>query len=492
MSGNTVGQDARQALNEPIRGHQEAMVKTKVRSSFLRSLQMGTNATVMTIAFLGILVLLNIVITRYHLRWDLTATREFSLSNQSIQIIKSLTEPVEIIGFFPKQDARYREQQDRVESKLKEYTSRSKLLSYRVVDLDADPLTARTYNVSVPGTLVFRRGDRQEKVTGTDEQSLTTALLRVTEDSPTTVYFLTGHQERSIQDFGRRDFALARQVVEQDNFRVETLDLFVQRTIPVSRSVLVIADPLDPIQPEEEAAIAHYLEQGGRLLLLSDPGSPLPLSGLLERVGLAWNDDIIVDQQAQRGLEIAPIVIEYPPHAITRDLRERRTIFPSVRSLRQRTTSSSDMPATLLLQSSSSSQAATDIANGRVRLSPDDRKGPIPFGYALEGRMPMATTTPLTKTETPTERARMVVIGDADFASNEWVAVPGTVNAVLFRNTIAWLAQEEALIALPPKPEFDRSITLTPAQERFVVYSSMAGLPLLVLIAGVIVWWFRR
>lgn len=465
-------------------------IKTRVRFSFFRLLRLGTNATIMTIAFLGILVLLNIVIMRYHLRWDLTATGEFSLSEQSIQIIKSVEQPVHIIGFFPQHDARYQEQQETVESKLKEYTTRSEHISYRAVDLDADPLTARMYEVQSPGTLVFQSGNTQEKVMGTQEQALTAALLKVTQEAPTTVYFLAGHGERSLEDFGRRDFAMARQLLEQDNFQVESLNLFVADTIPVTHTVLVVADPVDPLQPEEEAIIEQYIEQGGRMLLLSDPGSPLPLGDLLARVGLTWNDDVIIDQQAQRGLEIAPIVIDYPLHQITEDLQQRRTIFLSVRSLSRNEMEPAGITRSTLLQSSPTSQAATDIADGQVRLQPGDRTGPLDFGYAIEGSLaaPGSPTMP----DASQTRARMVVIGDADFASNELLGAPATVNAALFRNTIAWLAEEEALISLPPKPTVDRTIMLTPDQERFVLYSSMAGLPLLVLITGVVVGWLRR
>lgn len=466
-------------------------IKTRVRFSFFRLLRLGTNATIMTIAFLGILVLLNIVIMRYHLRWDLTATGEFSLSEQSIQIIRSVEQPVEIIGFFPQHDARYREQQETVESKLKEYTTRSEHISYRAVDLDADPITARMYEVQSPGTLVFQSGNTQEKVMGTQEQALTAALLKVTQEAPTTVYFLAGHGERSLEDFGRRDFAMARQLLEQDSFHVERLNLFVTDTIPVTHTVLVVADPFEPpLQPEEEAIIEQYIEQGGRMMLLSDPGSSPPLGDLLARVGLTWNDDVIIDQQAQRGLEIAPIVIDYPPHQITEDLQQRRTVFLSVRSLSRNEMEPAGVTRSTLLQSSPTSQAATDIADGQVRLQPGDRTGPLDFGYAIEGSL--ATPGSPTMPDASQTRARMVVIGDADFASNELLGAPATVNAALFRNAIAWLAEEEALISLPPKPEVDRTIMLTPNQERFVLYSSMAGLPLLVLITGVVVGWLRR
>src|SRR3954453_5168385 len=89
-----------------------------------RQLRFGAKARAMTVAFIGILVLINVVVARYHRRWDLTATGDFSLSQPTLQIISGLKQPVQIIGFFGKQDAA---QRNDVESRLKEYTAHSKL-----------------------------------------------------------------------------------------------------------------------------------------------------------------------------------------------------------------------------------------------------------------------------------------------------------------------------------------------------------------------------
>src|SRR5215510_6200628 len=189
-----------------------------------RQVRFGANATVMTIALLGILIFLNILAVRNHKRWDLTANKDFSLSQQTLQIIQSVKSPVQITSFFGKAD---RTAQQDLESKLKEYTSRSNLITYRAVDPDTDPTTAHTYNITSYGTLVFESGGRRQQTTGTDEQDLTSALLKVTQDRTTTVYFLTGHRERSIDGFDRGDYGDARQALEQDNFHVTTLNLTI-------------------------------------------------------------------------------------------------------------------------------------------------------------------------------------------------------------------------------------------------------------------------
>src|SRR6266545_2872978 len=420
-----------------------------------RQVRFGANATVMAIALLGILIFLNILAARNHKRWDLTANKDFSLSQQTVQIIQNVKRPVQITGFFGKADQSARQD---LESKLKEYTSRSSLITYRAVDPDTDPATARTYNITSYGTLVFESGGRRQQTTGTDEQDLTGALLKVIQDRQPTVYFLTGHRERSIDGSDRLDYSQARQALEQDNFRVTTLNLTISNTIPLSNTVLVVADPP-------------------------------PLAGVLQAAGLSWNDDLLIDQQSDLGNPTALAVVEYPASPIAKDLNGQASLFPTVRTIKKAPDTPTDVTASSLLQSSQNSQAATDFKSGEVRPSQSDQKGPLTFGYSIEGAIRPSGT--YSGTLGTTAKARVVAIGDADFAANG-VLASAQGNSAFFRNAVAWLAAQDQLIALPPKTPTDRSIFLTAGQGQFMFYSSVLGLPLLVLVAGVGVWWRRR
>ncbi len=452
-----------------------------------RQVRIGANATVMTIVFLAILVLVNIIAMRNHKRWDLTATGEFSLSQQTIQIIDTIDQPVQIIGFFPKDNPMYQEQQDEVASKLKEYTSRSKHISYRVVDPDVDIITTQNYAISSYGTIVFESGENRQKLFAHDEQDITGALLKVTQEEATTIYFLTGHRERTIDGFDQKDYGDVKSMLQQDNFNVEAINLVITDTIPLDNSVLVVADPQDPLQPNEEDIIADYVAQGGRLMVLGNPLNPAPLQGLFDTIGLTWNDDVIIDQQSEMGNPLAPAVVDYPFHTITKDLQQIPTLFATVRTISQVGSAPSELTISPIVQSSERSQAATDFSeDGEIRPSQTDAKGPLSFGYAIEGAINAGGA------ESAQADARIVVIGDADFASNSYTRTPGIANAGLFHNAIAWLAAQEELISLPEKEQVDRSLFLDKDQSNFVFYSSTLGLPLLVLIGGLVIWLRRR
>lgn len=455
-----------------------------------RQVRFGTNATIMTIAFLAILVLINVLATRNHVRWDLTAEGAFSLTPESIQIIQDLEQPIMITGFFAQRD---RAAQDELDSRLREYTARSDRISYRFIDPDVNPIAARDYNITSYGTVVVESGERRQQLTRTDEQAITGALLTVTQETPTTIYFLTGHEERSLEDFDRAGYSEARRLLEEDNFQVEPLSLVITDTIPLENSVLVVADPQTAFQPRTEQAIADYLAQGGRMLLLSDPLHPPPLSDLLTQAGLSWNEDLLIDQQSELGNPLAPVVIDYPFHTITRDVNGP-TVFFKTRTLTRAGEAPEALSVQPLLQSTENSQSVTDFGDGEVRPSPADATGPLTFGYSVEGVLNATLSDGEDDQMLPdTAQARLVVIGNAEFASNDYLRLPGIANRTLFRSVIAWLSAQEDQFTLPPRSDpVDRSLFLTDGQSRFVFYASTFGLPLLVIIAGVWVRWQRR
>lgn len=463
----------------------QQIIKDVGRTAQRRGLRFGASAAIMTIALVGILVLINVLAVRYHQRWDLTASKDFSLSAQTIQIIQGLKSPVQITGFYGKQDQGAR---DDLESRLKEYTSHSNQVTYRFVDPDSDPVTARNYNITNYGQVVVESGGKRQQATTTDEQGITGALLKVTQNRTTTVYFLTGHRERSLDSAERDGYSSVKSALEQDNFRVAPLNLTVTTTVPLSDTVLVVADPQSQLQPQEEQAVNSYVSRGGRLMVLGNPLSPPPLSSTLTLAGLSWNNDVLVDSQSAQGNPTAPVVIQYQSNQITKDLNGQASVFPTVRTLNKADQAPDGLTISPLLESTANSEAVTDISNGQLKPSATDKKGPLAFGYSVEG--PIFATGAVSGT-VANQPARLVVLGDADFAANAGIEST-QANSALFRNAIAWLGAQDQLISLPTKTPVDRTVFLTNGQTQGIFYGCTLGLPLLVLLAGVGVWWQRR
>ncbi len=439
----------------------------------LRGVRYGANASAMTILFIAIMVMCNVFAVRFHKRYDLTAQKEFSISQQTTQILQNLSQPIEIIGFYNGQDAAL---QADLESRLKEYRSVSSQLTYRFVDPDRDPVTANKENITAYGTVVFKSGDRRQTITSIEEKDITGAILKVSATSKTTVFFVTGHRERPIDTTDPIGLGDVKQLLEADNLVVQSINLVISQTIPLENTVLVVADPLDAMQPEEENTIQQYIDQGGRLVLLSNTLSPAPLAASMAKWGLVWKNDLLLDQQSQVGNPVAPAVLDYPYSEITKGLAGQASVFNSVRTIGKLSDTDPDgYYVSELLHSSANSVAATKFDAGKVETQASDEKGPLSFGYTIE---------------TPS-KARIVVVGDVDFATNGFLNVT-QANAPLFRNMVAWAAAQEELISVPTQEPVDRKVFITESQAGVIFYSCVVGLPLLFLLTGVAVWWRRR
>jgi ABC-type uncharacterized transport system involved in gliding motility auxiliary subunit len=444
-----------------------------------RQARYGGNAFLMSLAFVGIVGVLNYLGARHYVRWDVTAEKQFSLSEQTLQLLRSLQEPVQVKLFFTPNH--YNRQQ--AEDLIKEYAARSAKLTYEFIDPDTQRRLALDYGIGRDGTIVFERNGRREFCFGVQEQDLTSALLKVTQDRTRTVYFLTGHQERDPENTDAQGYSQIKQALTAENYQVKTLNLAMTTTLPSDIDVLVIAGPKGTLAEEELNRLANYVEQGGKVLALVEPGMPDPFAGLLRRYGLELPDDLVLDPVRSFFGDIAtPLVDRYTFHQITKDLTGLTTLFPMARSISITQPLPEGWNVQFLAQSSSDSWAETGYREKQVRPDAHEARGPLGLAAVAE------------PSQTGTGKGRLVVIGSANFCSNDLLTqVRGSVgNLDLFMNAINWLAEEEALISIRPKEMTTRQVTLTAAQARTIIYTNILFVPLVVLAVGVWVWWRRR
>ena len=109
------------------------------RSFGRRQTRYGTLAGTSIVLVLAIIVALNYVLARQKVRLDLTAARQYSLSDQTKRVLESLTAPVRIMVFDREREfPRYRD-------RLDEYAYLSNQVSVDYIDVDKQPLLARQY-----------------------------------------------------------------------------------------------------------------------------------------------------------------------------------------------------------------------------------------------------------------------------------------------------------------------------------------------------------
>jgi ABC-type uncharacterized transport system involved in gliding motility auxiliary subunit len=455
-----------------------------------RTARYGSNALVMSVAFIAIIGVLNFMGQRYHVRYDATANKSFTLSEQTIQVLQNLKEPIQAIGFYTTDNIQT--QQD-VSNRLREYSRVTDKLTYRFVDPFAEPQVANDYKVQVDGTVVFERGKRRENVFAADEQSFTNAILKVSQDQQPAIYFTTGHGEHSPDETGNDGYNLMKTAIEAENYKVGVLDLkTLTSTLPSDISALVIAGPKQPLDAAEVKYVKDYLDKNGRVLIMVDPQIESGLDGLLKEWGLAFRNDTVIDPKfGFFGQAQVPVINTYKSHPVTQDLAGQSSFFQGVRSIQALTNAQSSRSPTALFATSDASWGETDFASVKAqnpKQDANDTKGPLDLAYAVED-----------KGDNP---ARLVVIGNSNFVTNGTLNARVNVggqqqrvqsgNGLLFGNMLHWLAGQETLIAIPAKPTDSHPVVLTGEQTAFVFWSSFLLIPLAILIVGALVWWRRR
>ena len=199
----------------------------------------GTNSIIMMVAFTGISILIGVITFENNSRIDLTATNQFSLATRTKDLLKNLEEPVRATAFYKENAGRNPAavvRRAKVEDTLKEFAARSSKFSYRIVDPDFKPDIANKYFGARPVDFVSEsvvveglESEQFDVVEPRDqsysqlEQDLVTSMLVATGRERKTIYFLSGHGERSINSSAPDCYLQLRAGLEQDNYRVESL-----------------------------------------------------------------------------------------------------------------------------------------------------------------------------------------------------------------------------------------------------------------------------
>src|SRR4051812_8130385 len=301
-----------------------------------RQARFGTLAAASVLVVLAILVAINYLSTRHNRRWDLTGSKQFSLSDQTKKVLADLKEPVRVRVFARSEEfARYHD-------RLDQYTYQSKQISTEYIDPEKRPGMAQQYGVTSLGTVVFDYQGRNEKVTSDGEQELTNGLIKVVQGRQPKLYFTQGHGEKDTASADRGGYSAITGALTNDNFKVEKIALAQVAAVPSDADMVVIAGPRTDFLGPEIDMLKAYLARGGKLLVMLDPvlkadqPQPTGLQALLKDWGIDAGNDVVLDVSGMGRLigtdESVPVAVSYPPHAITENFN-LLTAYPLARSM---------------------------------------------------------------------------------------------------------------------------------------------------------------
>jgi ABC-type uncharacterized transport system involved in gliding motility auxiliary subunit len=442
-------------------------------------------ATIYIVVAVAVVVVLNVLGDRFNKSYDTTSNKRYSLSEQTAKIVKGLKQNATITYF--NQSTRFRDGKDL----LDEYANLSPKLRVDYVDPDKNPQVAREAGVRNFGTAIVQIGAKKEEAKSMTEEGVTGAFIRNLKNTTRTVCFATGSGEHQPDDSDREGLSRFKESLAKDSYETKAIDLLQKAEVPGDCTALVVAGPTRNYEQPEVEAIKKYVEDGGRALFMLDPPLKLgrseiadndALTSVLESWGVTMDKDLILDlnpigQIAGVGPQVA-LVTNYTSEPIVSEMKGVATGFPLSRSIAIKNTDKSSVHK--LFDSSGSSLATSNLSSPSVNVNdPKNKKGPLTIA---------AAGTYSTGKEN--SQGRFVVVGGSSWIANRFIAFNGNNDLAL--NTINWLASDEDLISIRPKPEEDRRITMTNAQMSWVRATSQFLLPMIVVIAGIGVWLKRR
>ncbi len=454
------------------------------------------------VALLGVLfIMVNWVASRRYARWDFTKQKLSVLSDQTRQVLKTLTEPVSVTVFYQPKHRLY----ELVRDVLKEYERLSPQLQVEYVDPEQDIARAKQlaqqFEIDDLNVVVFQSGSRHKHLSDTEladydyssmrfgaepqvkafkgEDAFTSVLINLTQAQSPLIWFTTGHGEKSVDSVEPTGLGELKRHLEQQNMTVKTATLLEQTEVPADVTLIVIAGPTHRFTEAELAMLQGYLERGGRLMALLDPLEDSGLDSVLERWGVTLGMDIVVDPARQLPFVSAAnlFVTDYTQHPIVEKMKTLMTLFPLARSVRPADPLPEGLTVTRLALTSEAGWGETNTADSTFQFDEgSDLKGPVSIAVAAQRSQPVET--------------RLVVLGDSEFAMDAQLTQIG--NRDLFSGAIYWLIEEERLIGISPKPLESIKLSLPADTMRNLFWVSFLAMPLSIGMLGAVVWWLRR
>ncbi len=434
-------------------------------------------SAVMTLVLFALLVGLNYIAVKKPKQWDLSKDKVYSLSDQTVGLLKGLKEEVKIQAFYGAADPEMRELDDR----LRQYRAETDKLKVEFVDPFKHPTQVKELNISQSGPrVIVRSGSKESRAKDVSEEAITNALIEVTRGSTKKVFFTKGHGEHAVADNTERGLKLFVDALKSEGYQPDEIVLAEHKTMPAEAQALVIAGPVASLSEGEVKLVKEWVEKGGKLVAMIDPAVNSGLEGAFKSWGVVLGKDEVIDPESQNP-EVA-IAQQYTEHPITNPRSspfQLATIFPVARSVSKAATPPLGWNVTELAKTGPRAWGETgSLQSGQVKFDPgQDLKGPVPLA--------VAATHGSGESE-----SRVVVIGNSLFASNGYYRLSGNRDFAL--NAVSWTAKEESRISIRPKQRQANHLFLSADQKHTMTLFAFDILPFALLFAGLFVWQTRK
>ncbi len=405
---------------------------------------------------------------RYSIAVDMTANKRHSLTLQTQNTLAAVTEPVSIIAVLGPS----KEQRDAVTALVDRYKALQPDISLEFINPETDPARARDLNIESGGELIVSNSQREQRLRRLSERALTNALRQLNREGDRKIVFVVGHEERTPDGEANSDWKSSAAQLAQIGIVSETLSLVTDPRIDTDIDLLVIAAPTRPYFPGEIASVLEYIGQGGNLLWIAEHQTDTEGGTNLNSLSLEFGVDIlpgqVIDTASQAVANDSPtfvILDNHPNHQINSNLSSP-ILLPGAKALG--ITPLAGQSILPLVLTPESSWTETGALEGEVRFDEGSNEvsGPLILGVTIER-------------DISNVKQRIAVLGDADFASNQFVG--NGSNQAFLESLVLWLAGDDQALEFVTQAAPDTQLNLS--STAIVVLSGLflLGIPLLLL-----------
>ncbi len=441
----------------------------------------GAQAALFVVLLLAIAGMLAWLSEHYKMRWDWTAASRNTLTEPSRLLLTRLSDVIEITAYV-REEPLVRQS---ILQLLERYRRYKPDIHLRFVNPDLVPDEVRARSISVDGEMVVRYRQREEHAKVASEEALTTALEKLARADTRWVTYLGGRGERDLLGTASYDLGKLGEQLLRQGFKLHELALGEAGEIPAEAAVLVVSPGREDLPAEEVDAMLRYLDKGGNLLWLAEPGPSRGMEPVASALGIAFEPGTIVDPTTQvLGISHPAFVpvSAYPGHPVTKNLK-LMTVYPHAVGIAW------DQPPGWrtrgILSTGLRAWSKTGDLKGELRFDDAaDVSGPLDIGIAMQ------RTVTANDDQDEDKQQRVIVIGDGDFLSNAYLGSGSNLDLAL--NVFNWLADDETLIDIPARSAPDLAFELSRTAAAVIRFGVMFGLPALALGTGLFILRRRR
>lgn len=475
------------------------------KKKFLSSpkLKHGGLSVLIIAAVIVVVVVLNVAVSALDkglgLSYDLSNNKLYTLSAQTQKAISALDKDVKIYGLMQTGS-----ESTTVENLLENYRKLSPdHIEVTTVDPVANPTFAKQFtseNLNINSVIVTNGdGTRYRVIDQYDmyefaysgyqaypksfigEQKLTNAIGFVTADEVANCYFLTGHQEMSAANM-----AHITDYIEGENLIVGDISV-TNITDLKAGDILIICMPQNDLSEDERVAIKGFLENGGYMIYMVDATCPaLPVfESLLDLYGIGIDHTLVVENDENSYYQ-APVYLvpDITTHDITAGLTANNqvAVVPYATSITMPAISDADVEVSTLLTTSKKSYIKTNLDSTTPEKEEGDKDGPATVAMALRR----------VDQDGNDAGEKIVVFSGAGFVgSSTFYALSGNTDLML--GAIRWMNGEADTVTIVGKNLMTNSLRFNSTAEMYVMaVIAIIVMPVVILVAGLIVWLKRR